>query len=272
MRIAQRTIIVAAGIAAVMGPTPVVAAPIQPTGPWVVDYSNDQCFLDRNYGTDAKPLILAIRRVPMDMDAYVGVYSRDGRGEPKVGDARVGFGGAATVQAAFRAYSVPGKDLRSFTSYVPGGAALIAAAAQSGSISIRAPGEVQETFMVPALSNGLKSLEACVQDLGKAWGMTPEQQGRVKVLAAPLRQDYLKPEDFSGELNRNANTRPQVRLWVDENGRPLSCIPLQSTASTEFADKACRLLLQRASFSPARDADGKAVKSIAVYTIDWFVG
>lgn len=270
MRKMQKSLLIAASIA--VGATPVRAASVQPTGPWVVDYSNDQCFLDRNYGTDLKPLILAIRQVPMNTDVYVAVYRRGGRTNSTVGDAKIGFGGAVPVQAGFRAYSVPGKEVRSFTAYVPDGVWLIATAARSGSISVRAPGEVEETFLVPALAEGLRSLDACVLDLGQSWGMTAEQQKRVKVLARPLRQDYLRPEDYAGELNRNANTRPQVRLLVDEQGKPHDCVSLKSTASIEFATTTCRLLLQRASFAPARDVDGKPVKSILVYTVDWFVG
>ena len=252
--------------------TPVRAAPLPPTGPWVVDYGNDQCLLDRNYGTEAKPLILAIRRVPMDPDASVGVFSRGGPENPIVGAATVGFGGAAPIKAAFRAYSVPGKDLRSLMTYVANGATLVASAAQSGAISVRASGEIENSFQVPALAEGLRALDACLLDLGQSWGMPADQQKRVKILARPLRQDYLQPEDYAGELNRNSNSRPQVRLWVDENGKPLDCVPLKATASDEFANRTCRLLLQRASFSPALDADGTPVKSLLVYTVDWFVG
>ena len=252
--------------------TPAPAVPLQPTGPWVVDYSNDQCLLDRNYGTDSKPLIFGIRRVPMDFDVHVSVYSRDGRTNASTGDAKIVFGGAPPIRAAFRAFSVSGKGLRSLTTYVSDGASLVAAAARAGSISVRAPGELQETFQVPGFADGLQALDACVLDLGQSWGMTPEQQKGVKVLAHPLRRDYLRPEDYTGELNRNANSRPQVRLWVDETGKPHDCVPLKATSSDEFAETTCRLLLQRASFSPARDSGGKPVKSILVYTIDWFVG
>jgi hypothetical protein len=259
MRKLRRTVLVA--VLGSLCATPASAAPLAPTGPWVVDYSNDQCVLDRNYGTDAKPMILAIRSVPMDPDVSLGVLTRGGRADAAVGDATIRFGEAVAMQAAFRAYSVPAKDLRSFMTYVPYGAPLMAGAAESGLISVGAPHEVQATFQVPALSEGLRALDACVLDLGQSWGMTAEQQ-----------KSFLQPEDFSGELERNANLRPQVRLWIDENGKGLDCVPLKATSSEEFASRACRLLLQRASFSPARDADGKPMKSLLVYTVDWFAG
>ena len=86
--------------------------------------------------------------------------------------------------------------------------------------------------------------------------------------------DYLQPSDYSTrELNENANARAQVRLWVDESGKPLDCMPLKSGAgSTLFGDTTCRLLLKRAAFKPAIDVDGKPVRSIVVYTVDWVVG
>lgn len=270
MRRLRTTVLVA--VLASLCAVPAAAAPLAPTGPWVVDYSNDQCVLDRNYGTDANPMILVIRRVPMDPDVSVGVLMRGGRTDAAVGDATIRFGDAAAMQAAFRAYSVPAKALRSFTTYVPYGVPLIALAAQSALISVGAPQEVQATFQVPALADGLSALDSCVLELGQSWGMTAEQQKRVKVLAQPVRKTYLAPEDFNGELNRNANLRPQVRLWIDEKGKPLDCVPLKATSSEDFASKACRLLLQRASFSPARDAEGRPVKSLLVYTVDWFAG
>lgn len=250
--------------------TPVAAAPLPPTGPWVVDYSNDQCFLDRNYGTDARPVVLAIRRVPMDPQVNLGVYSRSGGPTSLTGKARLSFGPAAPLEASFRAYSVPGKDVRNFTTYLDNGAALLVAAAQSGSISLRAPGEVNETFLVPDLAQGMHALDACLADLAQNWGMSADQFARVRVPPRPLRLDYLTARDFSAvELSRNSDSHPQVRLWVDETGKPLDCVPLQATASPAFAATTCQLLLQRAAFSPALDANGKPIRSIAVYTADW---
>lgn len=249
---------------------PALAAPLQPTGPWVVDYSDDQCFLDRNYGTDAKPVILAIRRVPLDSDVSVGVYTRGGRSEPAAGKAKVAFGAAAPVVAKFRAYSVPGKGLHNFTTYVRESVPLLDGAAQSGTMTLRAPGEVDDTFLVPALAGGLKALDACVLDLGVSWGVPPEQQSRVKEPPRAVRHDYIGPADYSPqEINQNMNAPSQVRLWVDEAGRPLDCVPLKSNGPQQaFAQTTCRLLLKRAAFTPAIDVGGKPIKSIVVYSVD----
>jgi hypothetical protein len=272
MRVIQRVAMLVGGAISMVA-SGASAAPLAPTGPWVVDYSNDQCLLDRNYGSDARPLILAIRKVPMDSDVSVGVYTRDGNLDPRIGDAMLNLG-ASPIDAKFRAYSVPGKGLRNFTAYVPEGASLFEAAGQAATIGVRAPGEVDATFAVPELGHGLRALDACVADLAQSWGVPAEQLKRLKEPARALRQNYLQPSDYSPrELNENANARAQVRLWVDEAGKPLDCTPLKSGAgSTLFGDTTCRLLLKRAAFKPAIDVDGKPVRSIVVYTVDWVVG
>jgi hypothetical protein len=253
--------------------SPAAAAPRQPTGPWVVDSHNDQCFLDRNYGTDANPVLLAIRRVPMDPDISVGVYQRGGHSDPVNGTAAIGFGSAPAMAAKFRAYSIPAKNLHNFTAYIRDGALLLDAAARSGVVTLQASGELDESFAVPQLAAGLKALDDCVLDLGSAWGLSPEQQKRIKEPPRALREDYLSPADYSPqELNQNINAPAMVRLWVDESGKPIDCVPLQSNGVAQgFAQKTCRVLLKRAAFTPAVDVDGRPIRSIVVYTVD-FVG
>ena len=60
--------------------------------------------------------------------------------------------------------------------------------------------------------------------------------------------------------------------WFDETGKPLGCRVLFRTNPDEFADRSCKALLQRAKFNPARDAQGKPVKSFYINTIRWMAG
>src|SRR5438105_238897 len=62
MRALRRAVAAICGIS-VCG-TPAPAAPRQPTGPWQVDYDTAQCVAMRNYGTEAKPLILIFKPSP----------------------------------------------------------------------------------------------------------------------------------------------------------------------------------------------------------------
>ena len=100
MRVLRAVLIVAA----VAGnPAPTSAATLQPTGKWVVNYDKDECLLERNYGTEARPLALLIERFPMDMDLAVSVFSRH-EGRLEIGHAKVTFGAAEPITAGYGAY------------------------------------------------------------------------------------------------------------------------------------------------------------------------
>lgn len=240
----------------------------QPTSPWVVDYGQDECLLDRNYGTPDRPMILAFSRVPMDPMVTVSLLMPDGSASARYGSATLGIGAAAPVQAKYRAYPVVGKDLRYFKAYLDNG--LVDNAAQTSTISIYAPGEVSDAFAIPQLAPALHALDQCVVDLGQTWGVTAEQQKRIKSPAAPLRRDYLRLSDYpASALEDSPSWRAQVRIAVDAAGKPRDCTPLKSSDGTNFAATTCKLLMERAAFSPAMDVDGRAVPSIYVYTVDW---
>lgn len=264
-------------IAATLGlnaaPAPVtaqVAGVRQPTSPWVVDYAEDECLLDRNYGTQEQPMILAFSRVPMDPAVTVSLLMPDGNASSRYGSATLGIGAAAPVQAHYRAYPVLGKDLRYFKAYLDNG--LAHGTAQTSTITIYAPGEISGSFAIPALPAALHALDQCVVDLGQTWGITAEQQKRIKSPAAPLRSDYLRLSDYpSSALEANPSWRAKVRMSVDATGKPRDCTPLKSSDGSLFAETTCKLLMERAQFSPAVDLDGKPMASMYVYTVDWKV-
>jgi TonB family protein len=275
MRAIQRAFLIAAGTAlcassSSAAPKPLV--PRQPTGPWVVDYSQDECILDRNYGTASQPQVLAISRVPMDTRVTLSYVTRDQKPLLRDGKAKIGFGTAAPVEAGFRAYPVAGKAVRNLAAYVADGVRSIESAADAGVISIDAAGELRQAYAVPGLAAAVRALDACVLDLGKAWGISIDQQKRLKEPARPLSDQYLSPDDYPpNTLNENITGRAQVRMWVDETGKPLDCTPLRSSGSPVFGETSCRLLMKRAAFKPAVDVDGKPVRSIYIYTVDWLV-
>src|SRR5437868_2774366 len=62
MRVVSRAVAFACAANAAWAPA--VAAPRQPTGAWHVDYDTAQCVAMRNYGTEAKPFILALKPSP----------------------------------------------------------------------------------------------------------------------------------------------------------------------------------------------------------------
>ena len=274
MRKVRRIVLAAAGMAACAAPAQAAGdvGPLQPTSPWVVDYGQDECFLDRNYGSEKQPLILAFYRVPMDGFVTVSLVTRKDSGRSRTGKAKIAVGAASPNDVTYRAYPVVGSDLRYFKAYVENGVSTIGNAAGTSTISIYAPGEVSHLFSVAGITAALHALDECVLDLGKTWGVPIEQQKRVKEPAKPLQQSIISPDDYpASALDENVSGRAQVRMWVDESGKPLECTPLKSSGSPLFGATTCKLLMRRAAFRPAIDVDGKPVRSIYVFTVDWLV-
>lgn len=272
MRIFYRAATVAAAIFLCIFASASFATPRPPTGKWIVDYANDECFLDREYGTADRPIFLAIRRFPMDDDLTIQLFTHDTGTSVLADDAKVTFGADKSVNTHFLSYRVAKTELRKWTIPVKRGALMIGSALRSESISVRAGHDLDEDFAVPGLAAALRLLDQCDLDLGKSWGISVEQQQRLKVPATSIRQDYLSSTDYpEKELRTPATGRSQVRLTIDERGKPLDCVPMKSIDSPAFAATTCRVLLERAAFHPAIDIAGKPMRSVVVYTVDWLI-
>ena len=61
-----------------------------------------------------------------------------------------------------------------------------------------------------------------------------------------------------------------VMLDLDPGGKPTDCVILELSGRLD-RQRVCQNLLQRARYEPARDAKGKALRSIAVYDLDELV-
>ncbi|MBV9930892.1 MAG: energy transducer TonB [Alphaproteobacteria bacterium] len=61
----------------------------------------------------------------------------------------------------------------------------------------------------------------------------------------------------------------RVRLEVDENGRPTGCRVIESSGFESLDTATCRLLQERARFTPARDRQGKPIADIFFQRIAW---
>lgn len=244
-------------------------APKQPTGKWVAEYADDECLLSRPYGTDSDPLILTFRQLPMQNFVRIIVFKRGLQGQTNMGEkGEIAFGGEPT-SGTFSAFDLAGKPLRRIETNIT--RTRLEPALQSGVISIEVPDEVQADFSVPELTSAFDVLSDCALKLGVAWGISIEQQKRMKTPPKLLKMPYDAFDYPSSALKDDMSGRTEVRLTVDNRGRPLDCIPLKSTPNQAFARASCNALYRRAHFRPALDVDGKPMKSIYVQTVNFMI-
>ncbi len=77
-------------------------------------------------------------------------------------------------------------------------------------------------------------------------------------------------DDYPGEAIRNGEEGiVAVKLTVTADGKVADCVVSQSSGSPSLDVQTCRIMWTRASFTPARDAQGKPVQDTYVQRIRW---
>ena len=244
-------------------------AALQPTSKWIVNYADDLCTLERNYGGPGKPLALAFRPDIMGRAQRFFVLSNRPSAEFSGRTVHLAADGKdVPIQA--KAYSMRLQDHR----LSRGGFNLteqeMGAIGNASILSVDAGKELRFRFAVPGLAKALVALDACRSDLLTQWGMPPAHQRAFVTSSMPVRNlgSYLKSDDFpSGAEGMSGKVR--VRLTIDEAGTVSHCAVVHSSGNKLFDQASCRALQKRARFKPAEDAAGKPIWSFFVEEINW---
>jgi hypothetical protein len=247
----------------------------KPAGQWVADYGDDYCRLSRNFSDGGDQISLAFDRIQPGIDTRMIL----------LGDSIKLYRG--TVNLGFR--FLPANEERSgslLRSEAQGGKqyllvtpVLIGAAPAPGTPAgqpaaydrakeLEFAGNVQglmltEGTLTPieidtgAIKPVIAALQACTDDLVKSWSVDPAKQKAATRLAAPdgdtakwIPDNTISFADFgklSGEMN-------QVRLLVDETGKPTDCKIHFPSLDQSTNDRLCKALMSNARFKPALDA------------------
>jgi protein TonB len=94
-----------------------------------------------------------------------------------------------------------------------------------------------------------------------------------KIEAARARADlssYVSNADYpDGALRNNEQGTTRFRLSVGSDGRVTGCTVLGSSGSSALDSATCRLMKNRARFTPARDSSGKPTVDSVASAIRW---
>jgi protein TonB len=81
---------------------------------------------------------------------------------------------------------------------------------------------------------------------------------------------YVSDEDYPGSAVRNEEQgTTRFRLAVGPDGRVTDCTVTGSSGSSALDGATCRLMKQRARFTPAHDSDGKPMADSVASAIRW---
>ena len=247
--------------------------PEPPTSKWRVDYGETQCAAMRVYG----PRTLVIRSAPNDESYEVMLLEPGSTGKnASQSDGSVSFDGDP-IQSTVLVYSDRESKTKFFKFRLT--AKEMERARNSSRLVLRAkrgeqlPGQ-GDTRLPVAPSGGsadfaithaaavLDELKKCSADLRKYWndGVQPQ------VVATPAQGDIrsvFSGFDYPSEaLLRDQEGTTRAILLIDEEGKVASCYNSEPSGIASVDAVSCQVIKDRARFRPARDSQGKAVKSI----------
>jgi hypothetical protein len=255
-------------------------AVFRPAGGWIADYGEDYCRLVRTFNNGKDEVSLAFERTQPGAPVrliMVGDGIKTFRGADQIGYAFTPGGNSA--KSRYVRSETPEKKqylnfepvtLAPFT-FTPG--------APPPPYNREAEQEAARGITGLALTEGLTdpvrfdigplrapiaALQACADDLLQVWGLDPAKHKTLTAPAIPipapggvLPQGTIPFGEF-GKLGGGAN---QVRVIVSAEGKPTSCTIYSPSLSQALNQRICALVMEKATFQPAKDADGQAMAS-----------
>ncbi|WP_427964038.1 energy transducer TonB [Altererythrobacter sp.] len=111
------------------------------------------------------------------------------------------------------------------------------------------------------------AMNECMESLVKYWGLDPEQQkhrSKVPVWTNKFAAVKTILETYPAEaLRAGASAEFNIRIMVDDKGRPTDCVLTNVTTADAFGKNSdvCKIIMARAKFEPALDQDGEPLAS-----------
>lgn len=255
-------------------------AAFRPVGGWTADYGEDYCRLIRTFSNGNDEVSLALERTqpgsPMRL-IMVGDGIKTFRGADQIGFSFTPGGNAAKSRYV-RSETSDGKQYLNFDpvtltafTFTPGTPPPMYSrtteqetARGINGLALNEGLTDPVRFETGSLRAPITALQTCADDLLTVWGLDPEKHKTMTTLAilnpdpnGVLPQGTIPFGDF-GKFGGGAN---QVRVLIGADGKPTGCTIYSPTLAQSLNERICTLVMSKATFQPAKDADGQPMAS-----------
>lgn len=247
-------------IASALG-TPAIAAPLQPVEKWELDYGDTQCTAARSYGDASAPTILGL--VPsLSGNSYELMISipRAGPAFAREAQGSIDFG-AGEIKSGVLYFGSKGVKQSIYRIRISAAQMDQARAAQA--LTFHSDDGASYSFALSNMPKLLDGLRDCTQNLQQYWNMDGKNAPRrAESLLGDVRS-LLTAKDYPTEaLKVVRQGSAQYQLLVDEKGSVAGCDILASSGVPALDSTGCEVLKEKAKFSPAKDSQGKPIRSV----------
>lgn len=243
--------------------------PRQPTARWVVNFEDAQCVASRNYGTEEKPLFLALKPSPLGQVMRVMLIRKGPARDAQQIPGTIRFGEGEAIKTNLLAYADSATKRVAYAINLP--MKTFAANRNSTVIEITGP-PAGAQLAVSRLSDVLSTLDECVRNLQDAWNIGPEHEIRIKQgprVERPL-TDLFSSMDYPAQaISGRDSGSAGVVLLVDETGALRDCSVDEPSGVATLDAMSCFIIKSRAKFAPAVGQDGKPARSVVLQRIQW---
>ena len=256
----MRLSLVLGALSLVSLPMPAAAAPLVPTGRWIVNFDDAQCVASRAYGEDQ----LFLKASPAGDVVQFGVVQPGRTGLPQQVPAEIAPATGEAYRGNAMMWTTSGqKPQRVRLINMP--AAVFERLSASPTLALKI-GDLRRDLRIPAMPELAKVMKTCVEDLQRVWSA---DGGKPAVANASL-ASYFTDDDYPvdavrGELSGTTG----YSLLIDEHGRVADCMVTGTSGQAGLDTQSCAILKRRARFTPAQNKAGKPSKDRVTGRIAW---
>lgn len=245
-----------------------------------MDYADDSCALRRTFGGEDNRVWLELRQFAPGEEFLVTVGSASFKALKQTPKSRFEPGGPLREQylAAFGAYGEGAEGLSFPDTLRPVRLGENAASLRPWSEAERDEREKSITGLyldhgfdrelilhTGELKKPMDAMRSCLDDLLAHWDIDPAIDRTLSARVLPRNQRRwatpIQSRFPTGLLYLGSNSRVTFRLIVNAEGKVEGCRVLRPVVDQRYEKTICDILLDRAEFEPARDADQQPVKS-----------
>jgi hypothetical protein len=278
---------------------------LSPSSPWQINYSEDSCRLLRSFGTGEQQIILSLDRFEPDDAFNMVVSGKLAKARNIRNSVQIQFGPDEAEQIVdFKRgeqwlNSTKGKIGDKWPAIIVTSALRIAPVTEAekarsdaankkgdGYITLASIEPEREkavhyirlgdslvtplTLLTGSMAAPFEALRKCTDELIGHWGVDVAALSTQSRKVRPIgnTNNWLDGSDYPvGMIMKRQEAIVHFRLIAGADGKPISCHIQLSTRPAEFDAAVCKGLMQRASFEPALDADGKPIASYYIQTV-----
>ena len=244
-----------------------VPVPMIPAGPWNVEFADSMCLLSRPYGQDgATRLIFKPGMVGDDLELIVTKATSD-IGDIVDGKVVLSINGKPLLaDSYFTAYST--KQARVLRIWNKEDA--IALSAIRGTVKIDTKAAGRHYFAIPGIDQALPVLSRCLDQLRTAYKVSKSDLAAIATKPDGRIFRYFTTADYPSEaLSNDQAGTVGVLFWVETTGRVSTCEVIETSAAPILGKTTCDILIKRARLTPAKDAEGRAIRAPVFSRIRW---